>query len=277
MPHPIVLTKNDIERVFDGAAATYDRVGPAIFATFARRLVQDIPFTPGTRVLDVATGTGAVLAEVVTRVGPEGHVVGVDLSEGILREAERAVAAAGLKNVELRRMDAEQLEFPDSSFDAVACAFALFMLPDMNAALREMYRVCKPGGCVAVTYFTRTPTPFDPAWPIFAELCNEYRIAMRMPQKLGMTAEELEAALSHCGFDSVSTRVEVYDLVYPTAGDWWAFMLTMGSRAAIMGMNEETRARFRADYLARLAPVLCEDGYHMSTGVIYAVAIRPRE
>jgi hypothetical protein len=99
---------------------------------------------------------------------------------------------------------------------------------------------------------------------------------MRMPQKLGMTPEDLEALLIRNGLGSVRTHTEVYDLIYPTGGDWWGFMLTMGSRAAIMGMNEETRARFKADYLDRLAPALREDGYHVSTGVIYAIAERPQ-
>ena len=274
MPGPTFLTKQDIEQVFDGAASSYDRAGPAIFAEFSQRLLREVPLDPGMRVLDIATGTGAVLLEAARRVGPEGHVVGIDLSEGILREAQQAVAAAGLTNVELRKMDAEHLDFPDMSFDVVTCAFALFMLPDMEAALRETYRVGKPDGYIAITYFNKTPPPFDPRWRVYAQECTAYGIGMRMPQKLGLAPEELEAVLTRSGFRIVKTHSEVYDIVYPTGEDWWGFMLTMGSRAAILNMDDDTRARFKADYLAALRPALREDGYHMSTGVIYAVARR---
>jgi ubiquinone/menaquinone biosynthesis C-methylase UbiE len=80
-------------------------------------------------------------------------VSGIDLSGAILQEAQRAVRKAGLTNVELRKMDAEHLEFPDQAFDVVTCAFALFLFPNIEAALREMYRVCKPGGYVGVSIF----------------------------------------------------------------------------------------------------------------------------
>lgn len=274
MLRPTTLTKHDIEQVFDGAASSYDRVGPPIFSHFAGHLVDQIPLTPGMQVLDIATGTGLVLLQIARRVGDEGRVSGIDLSEGILREAQKAVVAAGVSNVELRRMDAEHLQFPDGSFDVVTCAFALFMLPDIGAALHEMHRVCKPDGRVAVTYFMKVPPPFNPGWVAFAEQCTEYGIGMRMPQQLGLTPEELEGLLKKSGFHRVKTRSETYDIVYPTAEDWWGFMLTMGSRATILGMDEETRARFKEDYFTRLAPARHEDGYHVSTGIIYAVAKR---
>lgn len=101
-----------------------------------------------------------MLLPAARRVGPEGHVIGIDLSGAILHETERIAQAEGLTNVELLKMDAEHLEFPDQSFDAVTCAFAIFFFPNVDAALREMHRVLKPGGCLAITNFNKTPLPF---------------------------------------------------------------------------------------------------------------------
>jgi len=274
MPGPTILSKENIEQIFNGAAASYDRIGPSIFAEFGERLVRRIPLRPGMRVLDVATGNGAVLLPVSDRVGPEGHVVGIDMSAGILRQAEQAVASRGLENVELLKMDAEHLEFPDESFDAVTCAFALFMFPDMQTGLGDIRRVCKPDGYVAVTYFNKTPPPFDPGWPVFAQLCTAYQTGMRMPQKLGLAPEELETILSRSGLRTIEIHSESNDIVYATGDDWWGFMMTLGSRATILAMDEETRDRFKDDYLARLRPAWREDGLHMSTSVIYALAKR---
>jgi ubiquinone/menaquinone biosynthesis C-methylase UbiE len=92
---------------------------------------------PGMHVLDVVTGKGAALIPAAHRLGHEGRVIGIDLSDAILHEAEHAVRMEGLTNVELHKMDAEHLEFPDQSFNAITCAFALFFFPDIEAALRE--------------------------------------------------------------------------------------------------------------------------------------------
>lgn len=274
MTEPKILNKQMIEQLFDGAAKTYDRVGPSIFAQFGERLVAGISIVPGMHVLDIATGTGAVLLPAAQRVGREGHVIGIDLSDGILREADSLVHANNLTNVELRKMDAENLEFPDQSFDVVTCAFSLFLFPDMEAALREMYRVCKPGGCVAITHFNKTPMPLGPGLQVFIQQCRVYQVGVGTPQPLASEPEEVTALLNQLGFRSIETRSEASDLVYASEEDWWAFLLTLGPRPTILGMSEETRARFKNEYFANLHPLFRQDGLHISLGVIYALAKR---
>ncbi len=269
-----VLTKQDIAQVFDGAAAIYDRMGPAIFDNFAEQLIKDIPITRGMKALDVATGKGAVLSRLARKVGPEGRATGIDISNGILEEAHRTMENEGHMNYELRKMDAEHLEFPDGSFDVVTCAFALFMFPDSKSALHEMYRVCKPGGKIAVTYFGNTPSPFNPGWQILGQQSNDYQVAMRMPQRLGITPEEMDLLLREAGIIPLTIRSERYDIVYPTEEAWWGFLMTLGSRAVILSMDEETRSRFKAEYIEKLETARHDDGYHMATAVIYALAQR---
>jgi ubiquinone/menaquinone biosynthesis C-methylase UbiE len=271
---PMVATKQMIEQMFDDAAKSYNRTGPSIFTQFGTRLIEQMPLTPDARVLDVATGTGAVLLPVARRVGSEGHVTGIDLSGEILREAERAVRAEGLTNVELRKMDAEHLEFPDQTFDAVICAFSLFLFPDMEAALREMYRVAKPGGYIGISMFGKTPPPFNPGWPILLQQFEAYQGWVRMPQPIAYAPEEMEALLSRFGFRPIKIHSETNDIIYASAEDWWAFQLTIGPRPTILGMNEETRARFKDEYLAKLRPMLRQDGLHLSVAVVYAMAQR---
>lgn len=274
MPEPMVATKQVIEQLFDDAATSYNCTGPSIFTQFGARLAEQMPLTPGARVLDVATGTGAVLLPVARRVGSEGHVTGIDLSGGILQEAERAVRAEALTNVALRKMDAEHLDFPDQTFDAVICAFSLFLFPDMEAALREMYRVSKPGGSVGLSVFGKTPPPFNPGWPILLQQFEAYQGWVRMPQPVAYAPEEMEALLSRFGFRSIEIRRETNDIIYASPEAWWAFQLTLGPRPSILRMNEETRARFKDEYLAKLRPMVREDGLHLSVAVVYAMAQR---
>jgi ubiquinone/menaquinone biosynthesis C-methylase UbiE len=274
MPEPRVATKRMIEQIFDGAATSYDRTGPSIFTQFGKRLVKQMPLTPGARVLDVATGTGAVLLPVARRVGSDGHVTGIDLSGAILQEAESAAHMDGLTNVELRKMDAEHLEFADQTFDAVTCALGLFLFPDMQAALREMYRVCKPDGYIGVSVFGKTPPPFNPGLPILVQQFVAYQVGVLMPQPTAYAPDEVEALLSRLGFRSIETCNETNDIVYASAEDWWAFLLTVGPAATIRDMSEETRSRFKDEYLAKLRPMFRQDGLHLSVAVVYAIAQR---
>lgn len=274
MPEPIVVTKQMIEQLFDGAATSYDRVGPGIFKQFGARLVELMTIAPGAHVLDVATGAGSVLLPAAMRVRSEGRVIGIDLSGKIIKEADRAVRAYGLANVELSKMDAEHLDFPDQAFDAVTCAFSLFLFPDMDAALREMYRVCKPGGRLGVTMFNKVPHPFNPGLPILIQQFREYGVILQMPHQLGYAPEELDALLGRFGFVSIETRSETSDVVYESAEDWWAFQLTTPMSAAILSMDEDKRARFKDEYFSKLRPIFQHDGLHLSLSVIYALVQR---
>ncbi len=175
MPEPRIADKRMIEQLFDGAAATYNRTGPNVFTIFGTRLVELMPLALGARVLDVATGTGAALFPAARRVGAEGHVTGIDLSGAILEEADGAARTEGLSNFELHKMDAEHIEFYDQTFDAVICALSIFLFPDLDAAMREMYRVCKPGGHLGVSVFGITSIPFDPGMTLFYQQAMEYQ------------------------------------------------------------------------------------------------------
>lgn len=147
---------------FNQLAPDYDAAGVGCFASFGRRLVEQVGIERGQSVLDVATGPGALLLRAAEHVGPEGRVVGIDLAPAMLEAAQRDAATRGL-SVELRVMDAEAIEFPDASFDRVLCGFGLMFFPHLEAALAEMRRVLKPDGrprrSASSTTIRRWPPP----------------------------------------------------------------------------------------------------------------------
>ncbi len=266
----MVATKHQVEEIFDGAAERYDREGPPLFREWGAHLIELLGFAGGERVLDVATGTGAVLAPAMQRVGRFGRVVGVDLSQNMLDEAERVARAQDLDNFELYKMDAERLEFRDGIFDGVTCAFSLFFFHDLAAALREMHRVLRPGGHIGVAVFGDAPPPFDPGWRIFAEQARAYGGAIRTPQRVVYTPVEMQTVLASAGFGEIKTALEKYDVVFASLDAWWAFQLTLGNRATILQMADAVRAKFQAEYFDKLRPLLRQDGLHLGVSVVYA-------
>lgn len=107
----------------------------------------------GDSALDVATGTGDLALLLAERVGPRGHVVGVDFTPQMLRLARDKAARRGL-NVTFDGGDAHRLLYGDGSFRAVTCAFGVRNFEDRQAALSEMARVTAPGGRVVVLELT---------------------------------------------------------------------------------------------------------------------------
>ncbi|HEX7588612.1 MAG TPA: methyltransferase domain-containing protein [Anaerolineae bacterium] len=270
MSKSVVATKEMVEDIFDGAAGQYDCAGPDIFRRFGARLVERMVIAPGAHVLDIGTGKGAVLIPAAQRVGSAGNVIGIDLSGSMLAEVERAGRAAGLANFQTHKMDAERLDFPDASFDVVTCAFSLFFFPAMDAALREMCRVLKPGGRLGISLWGREP--FGIGWKILAEQFGAYDAIIRMPQRVAYSPETVEALLAASGFIDIETWSEITDVVYASADEWWDFQLTLGSRAAIYRLDEETRAKFKTEYSQKMRPFFQADGLHLSAPVVYAVA-----
>jgi ubiquinone/menaquinone biosynthesis C-methylase UbiE len=108
----------------------------------------------GSRVLDVAAGTGDQTLIAAQRVGPTGYVLATDISASMLQLAADAAREAGLTNVETRVMDAESLDLDAESFDAVICQLGLMVFPDPMKVLAAMRRVVRTGGKIATLVFS---------------------------------------------------------------------------------------------------------------------------
>ena len=132
---------------YDSVTNEFDLFTDRLSQPLAVQLVSLAQLAPSDRVLDVGTGTGVVSLQAAQRVRPSGKVVGIDLSEAMLTVAKTKAAQTGLTNyVEFSKMDAEALELENQSFDVVLSLFALLHFPNPLLALKEMFRVLRPGG-----------------------------------------------------------------------------------------------------------------------------------
>ena len=135
-----------------------------------RAMISRIAPAPGQAVLDVASGTAGVALQITARTGAS--VVGVDLTEQMLRQGQRNVADAGLSDrIRLTAGRAEQLPFADATFDALTFTYLLRYVLDPQATLTELARVVKPGGQVASLEFLVPPSRFwRPWWWLYTRL-----------------------------------------------------------------------------------------------------------
>ena len=121
------------------------------FAPVVDGVIARAALTAGQHVLDLGTGTGAVAERAAQMVGPQGHVVGVDMSPDMLAFAQRRMAGGGLTNVSLREGRAESLPAENATFDVVLASLSLMYVLDRAAAAREIARVLRPQGRLVAT------------------------------------------------------------------------------------------------------------------------------
>jgi demethylmenaquinone methyltransferase/2-methoxy-6-polyprenyl-1,4-benzoquinol methylase len=162
--------------LFDGLPARYDRLAELLSfgqngqwrSAMISRVAGHVP--AGGVILDVASGTAGVALQLAERTGA--RVVGVDLTEPMLRVGQRRVAAAGMRErIALAVGRGEQLPFPDASVDALTFTYLLRYVRDPQATLAELARVVKPGGVVASLEFcVPTGAVWHPAWLAYTRL-----------------------------------------------------------------------------------------------------------
>ena len=117
---------------------------------------------PGEKVVDMGCGAGFDTFVASGMVGPEGHVIGVDMTPEMLEKAQRSAQSAGVSNVEFRLGYAEELPVSDEWADVVISNGVLNLMPDKSAALKQLNRVLKPGGCLKFAdIIVEKPVPVD--------------------------------------------------------------------------------------------------------------------
>lgn len=134
-----------------------------------RTVVRMLHLAPDSRVLDLCTGTGDLAIELARHLGPAGEVFALDFCEPMLQQGRAKAHRRGLNHTFWLQADALQLPFTDAQFDAVTIAFGLRNLIDKPAAFREIYRVLRSGGKVAVLELTRPRrAPFSWLYDLYA-------------------------------------------------------------------------------------------------------------
>ncbi len=237
----------------------------AFSAPVSHWLVEAVSLQPGHRLLELAAGlgeTGLLAAELVR---PGGEVIISDQSESMLDGARERARELGVSNVEFRQLDAEWIDLPVASLDAVICRWALMLLVDPSAALSETRRVLRPGGRLALAVWD---VPERNQWlSIPAQLLSERGLAepsaagARGPFALSDGARLVEL-LELAGFTEVT--LEGLDLLrcHPSFESFWEAHLDLAHsfHEAVMSQPAAEIAGVRVALEERLEPYRQADG-----------------
>jgi phosphatidylethanolamine/phosphatidyl-N-methylethanolamine N-methyltransferase len=183
-----------VERLYARFASVYNGIfGPILHAGRVEAM-RELPLETGDEILEVGIGTGLT----ATLYPSDCRVVGIDLSEPMLREAARHVESHGRDNIRLRQMDASSLGFPDESFDVVYAAYVVSVVPDPVGVLKEMRRVCRAGGHIVLL------NHFLSAHPVLSAL---ERWLSPLTVRAGFRSDlDLSVLLGHAELEPVSVR-----------------------------------------------------------------------
>jgi ubiquinone/menaquinone biosynthesis C-methylase UbiE len=266
--------KQGIAGVFSRSAPTYDHVGPQFFSHFGRRLVELTELLPGWRVLDVAAGRGAVLFPAAERVGETGFVIGIDLAEEMVKRTAEEIIRCGIQNAEIRHMDAEQLDFPDGSFDVVLCGYGLFFFPNLDRALAEFRRVLKPGGRLGVSTWAED----DGRWQWHGDLLKAYRPPNVPGEPDGLSRfgnqAGMETIMREGQFQNIQVIWETAEFAYADEEAWWATQWSHGRRYLLEMMPPDVLARFKEEAFAKMRALNGPDGYRQNFPTLFTLATR---
>jgi len=264
------------------AAGAWDRYFDWYSRAFAPVMTwcaDAIEAAPGMRVLDVAAGSGQPALTIAPRVQPGGSVLGVDFSPEMVAVAERRARQEGATNVSFRTMDAEQLELPDASFDALTCACGLIFFPDAHRALAEMRRVLKRGGRIAIVVWDEpskssfvtvgggalgrfhAPTPPNPNSP------GAFRFAK---------PEVLEGVLRDAGFADVTFASVPLPIEFESTQEYWEMFTecAAGIKAKISTLSKEDAVKLRGLVDELAAPHIVDGRLRLVSTPLCAVAKR---
>lgn len=269
--------KQEIVDTFSTVASGYDTPALRLFPFCADKLIALLQPAPGKKLLDVATGTGAVAIAAAQMIGPDGRVTAIDFSEAMLDKAQKNIAKMALDNIDLHVMDGSALEFRGNYFDYVSCSFGLFFMEDMAQALQQWKRVCRPGGSIGFTSFG--DEAFTPLMTLFRQLAEKYGVGENNQQKpygleLLKSPDRCLLLLEEAGFGQCRVHTEQMGYHLKNAEEWWEVLWNSGARAVIMKLPQQQLGKFKREHLAEIETLQSDDGIYLNIQTHFSFAVK---
>lgn len=262
--------KQQIADLYSSRSSNYDdgEWHPRI----AHRLIEYADLRTRHQVLDIATGTGMIAIEAAQIVGPQGKVIGIDISKGMIERARQKVEVLGLTNVEFQIADAETLNFPVNTFDYIFCSSALIWMSNLLDSLRLWHKLLKPGGFLGFHAFAETAFV---GGVVAQKVFEKYGISLLLSKPTG-TVEKCYKLLQKAGFEEIDIKSEQdggYITLEKAKGMW------SGSGSSpfpgqypnpLLQLSSEQLRQARVEFDAELETLQTEQGVWNDITIFYA-------
>lgn len=247
------------------------------FSVFcADRLVMHLHPATGDKILDAATGTGALAMAASQAVGQSGRVTAIDTAESLLVRLEDKIRKFGIANIDVHAMDAMRLDFRRDYFQHTACSLGLFWQADARAAMREWVRVTRPGGSVNLAVFA--PQAFQPQLGLLRQRIAQVSesVDAKVSWEQVSQREPLFALMQDTGLVDVTVHEEQLGYHLSDAMEWWTLVWNSILRLQVDRVPAEKRDRLRTEHLAEVAQLVMADGLWLDVPVLFARGHKPR-
>ncbi|GIJ70747.1 class I SAM-dependent methyltransferase [Virgisporangium ochraceum] len=247
--------------LFDRLADRYDEVIP-FFAEFGAHLLDLLDPAPGSRLLDIGSGRGAIAVAAAAR----GCVVtAVDAAPRMVSRL-----AAAHPGIDARQMDIHQLDLPDGTYDVATGGFVIHLVAEPVRVLAELHRVLRPGGTVALT----TPGPCEDGgrWDTFNSIWDEF--APRAAQRPWPDPPDVPLDMRRAGFVDVRTAALAVHLPVADPQACWDFEMSHGFASRVEALGPSDAAEFQRRALAELERMHRSGGIVVDRGATVHLATR---
>jgi ubiquinone/menaquinone biosynthesis C-methylase UbiE len=261
--------------IWDKVASNFGKKGPKYWDDFGSRLVELSSIIRGGSVLDIGMGRGASLFPTVDKVGKDGYVIGIDSSEIMVSETYKDILSRNICNAEVKKMNAQYLEFEKNAFDNVICGFGFGYILLSENKLNGIMRVLKNGGEAG---FSIWGIQEDQKW--LTDIINKYLPPVKENKSIGKadipkfdTVEDIVKIFHDLGFKKVKVHQENVNVIYKDKDEWWQEMWTNAVRVIFEQIEDlgcSIFEEFKKDVFIGLEKFNRGNGLYFNMPVIYA-------
>lgn len=264
--------KDSVIKIFNDAALLYDETPPRFFQYFGEQLVLKTDIKPGSKILDLACGKGAVSLNIVQKQSAV-DLFAIDLSDKMLNRLAKSIEKLKLKNIQLKKMDAEQLEFDNEQFDYLFCGFGVFLFSNILEVFNEIYRVLKKDGIFAFSTFAKFEDYDQILYELFTQYFNDDD-GPKEANEIEFNKEEgIRNFLSLHKFKNIIIFSEKKQFLYKNFDEWWLKQWSHGMREDLLFLQQKKRINsFRQEAYKLLEQVKTAEGYRLNIDVYYNYA-----